>query len=311
MSSPACVRFIASCTLLLSSHAIAADRNSVNGDLTVRGDIHLPDFAIRRGVVLEAPGQLRFQRGGTSSPLPLTPGHVRAQPGGNFEIQPLGDYYRGALDIYPTQGKKPDNDALAELTIHRIHPTNNGHEMLSVSALANSQSRFGVIVEAHGTGRVKPLDFQMIQGGLLAVDKDKQPFDAIAMRMTTDGTMQFSAARNGGAPGPVDAIVVERDLPGADGDFPSDYIRLTGKRMPQGKKSDWRASVQLPRGGGSALTIENREAGAPYQANYRFTSSGDVELTAPGAGVVLTSAAGKKWRLTVTDDGQINTAPLH
>jgi hypothetical protein len=155
MSRPILLPIFVVFTLLASSRALAAESRSIDGDLSVRGDIHLPDFVIRRGAVLDVPGQVRFQRGGANAPLPVTPGNVRAQPGGNFEIQPLGDYYRGALDIYPTQGKKPDADALAELTIHRIHPTNNGHEMLSVSALADRQSRFGVIVEAHGTGRIR------------------------------------------------------------------------------------------------------------------------------------------------------------
>jgi hypothetical protein len=236
---------------------------------------------------------------------------VRAQPGGNFEIQPLGDYYRGALDIYPTQGKRPDMDALAELTIHRIHPSNQGHEMLSVSALADSQRRFGVIVEAHGTGRTKPLDFQMIQGGLLAVDRDVTPFDAIAMRMKTDGTMQFGAVRNGGEPGPVDAISVERDDPGDAASFPSDYIRLTAKRMSlQRTTSDWRMNVQLPSSGGSTLSIENRESGQAYAKKLEATSAGDLELPTPGSGLILTSPNGKKWRLAITDSGDLKTEPL-
>jgi hypothetical protein len=283
----------------------------VSGDLSVGGDLNLQDFSIRRGAVLEVPRQLRFQRGGTGTPLPPSGGRVRAQPGGNFEIQPLGDYYRGALDIYPTQGKKPDMDALAELTIHRIHPSNEGHEMLSISGLADSQRRFGVIVEAHGKGRIKPLDFQMIQGGLLAVDKNIEPYDAIAMRMKTDGTMQFSAVRNGGEPGPVDAICIERDHPGNAGSYPSDSIRMTAKRMNvQGTTSDWRTNVQLPAPSGSALSIENREGGQAYAKKLQVTSSGDVELPTPGAGVILTSPNGKKWRLGVTDGGDLKVDPL-
>ncbi len=228
-----------------ASHAQTAQQ--VPGDLNVAGSLNLRDFSVRGGGVLEVPQQVRFQHGGTSAPLPPTRGRVRAQPGGNFEIQGLGDYYRSALDIYPTTGKKPDMDALAELTIHRIMPTNEGHEMLSVSALADSQSRFGVIVEAHGQGRIKPLDFQMIQGGLLAVDKAVVPFYAIAMRMKTDGTMQFSPVRSPSSPGPVDAISLERDNPGADGNFASDYLRFTAKRIGSvSSQSDWRTSVQLP-----------------------------------------------------------------
>jgi hypothetical protein len=277
------------------------------GDLTVDGAIHLRDFTLGPGTVLEVAEQLRFQRGGVSEPLPPIGGRVRAQPGGNFEIQPLGDYFRAALDIYPTQGKKPDTDALAELTIHRIHPSNEGHEMLSISGLADSQSRFGVIVEAHGNGRIKPLDFQMIQGGLLAVDENAEPYDAIAMRMKTDGTMQFSVSRNGGQPGPVDAISIERDRPGASGDFPSDFIRLTAKRMNTASTvSDWRTGVALPDADTSAYTLENREGGDEYKTKLRVTSDGDVEVPTPAAGMILTSPNGKKWRLGVTDQGDLD-----
>jgi hypothetical protein len=289
----------------------AQHADGVFGDLSVDGAIHLRDFSLRPGAVLEVPEQLRFQRGGVSDPLPPSGGRTRAQPGGNFEIQPLGDYFRAALDIYPTQGKKPDTDALAELTIHRIHPSNDGHEMLSVSGLADSQNRFGVIVEAHGSGRVKPLDFQMIQGGLLAVDKDIKPFDAIAMRMRTDGTMQFGAVRHGGDPGPVDAISLERDRPGNVGDYPSDYIRLTGKRV-KGRvaASDWRTNVALAGSQGSALCIANREADKDYEKKLQITSNGDLELPTPGGGLILTSPNGKKWRLGVTDGGDFDIAPL-
>lgn len=295
-------------TLLAASVAPARAQVSeqVTGDLNILGNLNLRDFAIRGGGVLEIPDQVRLQRGGTSDPLPPTSGLVRAQPGGNFEILPLGDYYRSALDIYPTMGKKPDMDALAELTIHRIMPSNDGHEMLSISGLADSQSRFGVIVEAHGTGRVKPLDFQMIQGGLLDVDKAVVPFYAIAMRMKTDGTMQFSPLRSEGSQAPVDAISIERDNPGADGNFPSDYLRFTAKRMGSaGSQSDWRTSVQVAGAQGSTLTIENREAGGDYQTKLKVTDSGDVELATPGAGVVLKSPNGKRWRLSITDEGSV------
>jgi hypothetical protein len=304
------VSWIVAAALLIGvGTAQAQTPTTFPGDLHVGGDVHLSNFSVRRGAVLEVPDQLRFQRGGTTTPLPPSRGRVRAQPGGNFEIQPLGDYYRGALDIYPTQGKKPDMDALAELTIHRIHPSNEGHEMLSVSALADSQRRFGVIVEAHGKGRTKPLDFQMIQGGLLAVDHGLTPFDAIAMRMKTDGTMQFGAVRNGGEPGPVDAISVERDDP--DGvSFPSDYIRLTAKRMSLKRTtSDWRMNVQLP-SDGSTLSIENRESGQAYAKKLEATSAGDLELPTPGAGLILTSPNGKRWRLAVTDSGDLKTELL-
>jgi hypothetical protein len=185
-------------------------------------------------------------------------------------------------------------------------PSNEGHEMLSLSGLADSQNRFGVIVEAHGKGKVKPLDFQMIQGGLLAVDQAIAPFYAIAMRMKTDGTMQFSPMRSPSSPAPVDAISLERDNPGADGNFSSDYLRFTAKRMGAARSlSDWRTSVQVPGTQGSALTVENRESGQDYQKKMTVTNSGDIELPTPGAGIVLKSPNGKRWRLSVSDEGSL------
>ncbi|MCC6492775.1 MAG: hypothetical protein IT424_07125 [Pirellulales bacterium] len=299
--------------ILLAQAGVARGQgpSSVPGDFTVGGAIHLDGFSIRPGVVFEVPDELRFQRGGVSDPLPPSHGRIRAQPGGNFEIAPLGDYYRGALDIYPTQGKKPDTDALAELTIHRLFPSNEGHEMLSVSALADSQSRFGLIVEAHGSGRVKPLDFQMIQGGLLAVDRGLEPFDAVAMRMKTDGTMQFSAVRHGGEPGPVDAISVERDQPGAAREQASDYIRLTAKRTDgELTRADWRMNAQLSAASSSSFALESRDGNEPYEAKLKATSAGDLELPTAGASIMLTSPNGKRWRLSVSDDGDLRTEEI-
>ena len=305
---PNCTRlFGAFCVVTL---AAGAQRDVTADDLSVTGNIHLPGLSLLQGGALEIPGQLRFQRGGVSDPLPPYQGNVRAQPGGNFEIQPLGDYYRSALDIYPTLGMKPQTDALAELTIHRIAPSNLGHEMLSISALADSQQRFGVIVEAHGAGRIKPLDFHMIQGGLLDVDREIPPYDAIAMRVKTDGTVQFGVTRNGGPPGPVDAISVERDHPGAAGIYPSDSIRLTAKQMGEGSAVfDWRTNVQIDASTGSLYVLESRESGAPYERKLEVTSAGDVVIASAGAGVILTSPNGNRWRLTVTDDGKLAASP--
>lgn len=277
-----------------------------SGDLTLEGNLHLPNFNLLSGGVLEFPGKLLVKRGGDGQGFPPVNGKTRAQPGGNLEIQPLGDYSRSALDIYPTTGKRPEFDALAELTIHRIHPSNQGHEMLSVTALSDSQQRFGVIVEAHGKGRIKPLDFQMIQGGLLEVDKNIKPFDAIAMRVKTDGTTQFSVQRNGGTPGPVDAISLERDNPGSAGEFPSDYVRWTAKRAGEHQQqSDWRANVQFSSTHGTNLVVENREDAAAYQEKMKLASSGELELPMPAAGVILTSPNGKKWHLSVTNEGEL------
>lgn len=290
--------------IILASRVSA--QQEIAGDLAIEGDLHFREFSLLGSGAVEFPNKLRLGRGGEGAGLPPQGNRVRAQPGGNLEILPLGDYFRSALDIYPTMGKKPDMDALAELTIHRMLPSNEGHEMLSVTALANTQQRFGLIVEAHGAGRVKPLDFQVIQGGLLDRDKHLEPFNAIAMRVKTDGTAQFSAERNGGTPGPVDAISVERDSPGSNGDFPSDYVRLTAKRVAETvRPSEWRTNVQLPAADGSSFTLENREAGDEYVKKLTVTSTGELEVATPGAGLILTSPNGKKWRLAVSDHGAL------
>ena len=304
------VSFAVAWFLCASSFLYAQQSSSVVDEFTVQGNLHLRDFNLLGGGILEYPGKLWFKRGGDGHGLPPTNGYIRAQPGGNLELLPQGDYFRSALDIYPTMGKKPEMDALAELTLHRIHPSNEAHEMMSITALAESQSRFGIIVEAHGHGRVKPLDLQMIQGGLLEADKDVQPFNAIAMRVKTDGTAQFSAQRNGGPPGPVDAISIERNIRRNSGDQPSDYVRWTAKRTDQQtQNSDWRANVQIPNTTGSELAIESRAGTKPYEKKMKVHSTGDVELPVPAAGIVLTSPNGKKWRLGVTDTGDLRVFP--
>jgi len=138
------------------------------------------------------------------------------------------------------------------------------------------------------------------------MDKGIEPFNAIAMRVKTDGTAQFSAQRQGGPPGPVDAISIERDNPGDRGGYPSDYLRWTAKRVEQEpQRFDWRVNVQIPESSGSELAIENREGNASYHKKMKVTSAGDLELPVPAVGVVLTSPNGKKWRLGITDDGDL------
>ncbi len=39
----------------------------------------------------------------------------------------------------------------------------------------------------------------------------------------------------------------------------------------------------------------------------KVTNSGDIELPTPGAGVILKSPNGKRWRLTVSDEGSVRT----
>jgi hypothetical protein len=302
----------------------------VAGNLGVSGDINFPGrgFRIGGGGALEWPGRVRFGAGGDGPGLPAWRGRMRAQPGSNMEILPVKDYARSALDIYPTMGAKPEFDALAELTVHRIMPSNQGHEMLSISALASVQDKYGIIVEAHGTGRVKPLDFMVVQGGLLEGDK-QQPFWAQVMRMKTDGTMQFGSLRTGPRNQPVDIISIEQDdVPrrvGSNqegdesdpwrkytGSSDSHFVRYTAKQFDGGNavhRADWRTNAHIEDGGRSSYVVQSRQDDEPYQQRIAIHDNGDIELPAAASGLILTSPNGKKWRITVDESGQLQTAP--
>jgi hypothetical protein len=302
----------------------------VAGDLGVSGDLNFigRQFRILGGGVFEWQDRVRFGAGGDGPGLPAWKGLTRAQPGGNLEILPSKDYARSALDIYPTMGKKPDFDAFAELTIHRTMPSNEGHEMLSISALATVQDRYGVVVEAHGTGRVKPLDFMVVQGGLLEGDT-QQPFWAHVMRMRTDGTMQFGPQRTGPRDEPVDIISLEQDdtpnnvgsnQEGDEVQFQGTFtgvsdshaIRYTAKEFREGltsHRADWRTNVHIEAGGKSSFNVHSRQDQASYEPKLSLADSGDLILPTPQSAVVLTSPSGKRWRLTIDDQGALHTAP--
>src|SRR5262245_18725311 len=96
----------------------------VVGDIGVNGNINFLErkFRIVGGGAFEWLDRVRFGAGGDGPGLEDWHGKKRAQPGSNLEILPLKDYARAALDIYPTTGKKPEFDALAELTVHRVMP---------------------------------------------------------------------------------------------------------------------------------------------------------------------------------------------
>jgi hypothetical protein len=307
-----------------------ANKLDVVGDLGVSGNINFPgrNFRIDGGGALQWLDRVRFGAGGNGPGLDSWHGKKRAQPGGNMEILPLKDYSRGALDIYPTMGKKPDFDALAELTLHRIMPSDHGHEMLSISALASVQDKFGVIVEAHGTGQLKPLDFMMVRGGVLKDDAEKKPFWAQVMRMKTDGTMQFGPLRTGDRNEPVDIINIEQDEAMAkvstnqesleskkwshfEGAADSHYIRYTAKDFRDGKtahRADWRTNVRIKENAESSFSIRSRKDDRSYELKMAIHDDGDVELPVPASAIVLASPNGKKWRITVDDSGQLHTA---
>jgi hypothetical protein len=304
----------------------------VIGDLGVNGNINFPGrkFRILGGGAFEWLDRVRFGAGGDGPGLDDWHGKKRAQPGSNLEILPLKDYARAALDIYPTTGKKPEFDALAELTVHRIMPSDKGHEMLSISALASVQDKFGVIVEAHGTGRLKPLDFMVVQGGVLKADAAKRPFWAQVMRMKIDGTMQFGPLRTGERNEPVDIINLEQDdgtvktgtsqqslEPIAwshfDGPADSHYVRYTAKEFRQGKtvhRADWRTNVQIKDNAKSSYSVYTRKDEEPYQLKMAVHDNGDLELPSLASAIVLTSPNGKKWRITVDDNGELHTTAV-
>ena len=302
----------------------------VNGDIGLNGFLNFPDWRILPGGAFEWPGKLRVGRGGGEGDgLADWRGNVRAQPGSNLEIIPLKDYARSALDIYPTLGKKPDLDAFAELTLHRIHPTNKGHEMLSISALAKEQDKYAFVVEAHGVGNIKPLDFMIVQGGLLADDSEKKPFWAHVMRMKTDGTMQFGRMRTASNTEPVDIINIEQESAPiyvsntkealtsnkweyAPGLADSHFLRFTAKEFEDKKtvnRADWRMNVKIDKEATSSYIIQSKANTEQYNEKMVVNDTGDVELPVEGSAVILTSPMGKRWRVTVDDDGNLKTSP--
>lgn len=96
----------------------------------------------------------------------ITNGLIPAQPGSTLFFQPIGDYRRGAIDLLPTTGLKPDRGALAELTLHRIAPTYQGVEMMSIAALARPDIPYAVIIESTGIGKIHPLTFLFVEQDL-------------------------------------------------------------------------------------------------------------------------------------------------
>jgi len=286
--------------------------NAAGGALTA-DSLSLPNFNLLPGGVLEWPGKVRMSYGGgESSALPNVNGKVRAQPGGNLVLQPLGDYKRSALDLLPTQGKMPDIDAIAELTIHRIHPTPSDQEMISYSALGREQDRYAVIVEAHGKGRLKPLSFMTVQGGLPS-NPNQRGFAAEAMRMTEDGTMVFGSKRRGGRlKRPLDSITIEQPEPEVPGTYDSDFLKWVGKSR-DGRtehQANWRANVQVEdKKGRSSFVLYSGIDGGPYRDRLKVRSGGDVEVSGAGAAVILRSPNGKRWRLSVDNSGRLEVTP--
>jgi hypothetical protein len=271
--------------------------------------ISLPGLNISPGGVLEWPGKVRLSYGGgESSALSDIQGLVRAQPGGNLVIAPLGDYKRCALDLLPTSGRIPDMDAISEITLHRVHPTANNQEMISYSALAKIQNTYAVVVEAHGTGELKPLSFMVVRGGLPA-NPNQQSFSAEAMRMTPEGTMEFGRFREGGSlKRPLDSITLLQPATTNPGNYDSDFIKWVGKSRERETEHNlnWRAGVSVgPARESSSFAIQHSRDQGEYETTLKINSNGDLELPKEASAIVLRSPNGKRWRLTIDDNGAL------
>jgi hypothetical protein len=311
-------RFKATCSILLLLAVTAAgpvlggEPVGVPREEVRAGRVEMPGFRLGPGGVFEWPGLLRLAHGGQGGGLPPVGGLIRAQPGGNLVLQPQGDYMRNAIDLLPTAGKPADMDAIGELTLHRVHPTRTTQEMISYSALARAQSIYGVIVEAHGAGQLRPLSFMVVKGG---INPGEAPFSAEAMRMTEEGTMVFGVHRQGGTlKRPVDAITVDQPPPAPGTASDSDAIRWVGKSHDDRgiHTADWRAAVQVSGADNppsSRFVLGGSRDGAPSRSRLEVTDQGDLELPTPGAGIVLRSPNGKRWRISVDDEGWLQTRP--
>ena len=210
-------------------------------------------------------------------------------------LQPQGDFMRNAIDLLPTAGKPADMDAIGEITLHRVHPTKTTQEMISYSALARAQGVYAVVVEAHGEGRLRPLAFMTVQGG---INPGEPNFAAEALRMTEDGTIVLGLLRQGGRlRRPVDGLTVDQPPPTAEGPSDSDAIRWVGKSRDRDgiHTANWCAGVRVRDKSSSSFALSHEADGAPPTPRLEVNADGDVELPTPGAGVVLRSPNGKRW----------------
>ena len=273
--------------------------------------IALRDFEILPGGLLEWSNNLRMGYGGVGPGVAPIGDSIRAQRGGNIFLEPQGDYMRCAIDLLPTAGKLPDLDAIGELTIHRIHPTATDHEMISYSGMGTKNGVYGIIVEAHGRGQLRPLVFMTVQGGL---NPGEEGFAAEAMRMNEDGTIALGVNRIGGKlKRPLDSLTIHQPDPDKVGAYDSDYLRWIGKSHDgeMAHQVNWRMNVDVKnKNGVSNLVVESGFDGANYRKRVEITDSGDVELSSIGSGVILRSPNGKRWKLTVENNGKLRTDPM-
>jgi hypothetical protein len=119
---------------------------------------------------------------------------------------------------------------------------------------------------------------------------------------------------------PLDIISLGQPDPNGPGTFDSDYLQWVG-RSHDGNQihlAHWRIHVDVTdQTGASKLVIEARRDGAGYAKKVEVSGSGgltahggDVEVASPGNGVVLRSPNGKRWRVTVDDEGRLETTSI-
>lgn len=280
------------------------------------------NFVIRPDGTLEWPNRLKISRSDGQGLPDLEDGRKRAQPGGALVIQPQGDWRRSALDLFPTNGKLPDVDALAEVTLHRMVPSGEGFEMVSYAALATENTPFGIIVESGGKGKPRPFVFWTLRENMMFSDVNFSE----AFRITKDGSVQFGRKRGKGSAARVlsddptlndnqlvDALFIEKQDPANPGVYDSNYLKIVAKN--KGKESvhrhEWRINVHIDKDSqNSSLIIRSRKNEHSYTGKVAITNNGDIELLANRGAIVMRSSNGKRWRITIDNSGNLKTSSM-
>jgi hypothetical protein len=140
-------RLIAVCTvglilnlaqMALSAQDTGSQAKPAADDLSVKGNLFLPNFNVHPGGTLDWGGNVELFFWGAGEGFGLKPtkeGWIRAQPGGNIILRPKGDYKRCAMDFFPTDENLPDVDAIAEITLHIRSPSDKRQEQISFLVL--------------------------------------------------------------------------------------------------------------------------------------------------------------------------------
>jgi hypothetical protein len=125
--------------------------------------------------------------------------------------------------------------------------------------------------------------------------------------------MVFGLHRQGGRlKRPVASITLEQPVPQTGGAYDSDYLQWVGKRHDGNsvQRMNWQANVRVDRAAAASTFVLSHgvDERAPT-AKLQITDGGDVELPNNGGAIILRSPSGKRWRVTVDDQGKLETAP--